>query len=146
LTKYIEKFENKASVQLKNQSIKMINSRQLAQIIGPTLCVMTLSEMINLSIWESNIPSVTYLNGVLLFVGGIAIIRVHNFWVRSWIILITLIGWLTIILGLFRMFFPTANQAGENFFTYLLLISLFIIGLFLVFKGFYPNKNSVDIL
>ena len=122
----------------------MINSRQLAQIIGPTLSVMTISEMINLSIWESNIPSVTFLNGVLLFVGGISIIRVHNFWVRSWIILITLLGWLIIILGLLRMFFPAAQQAGENFSTYLLLTVLFVIGLFLVLKGYYPFKNSSD--
>ena len=122
----------------------MINSRQLAQIIGPTLSVMTLSEMTNLSIWENNIPSVTFLNGVLLFVGGISIIRVHNFWVRNWTILITLIGWLTIILGLLRMFFPTAKQAGENFSTYLLLIFLFIFGLFLSLKGYYPTKNSSD--
>ncbi len=49
--------------------------------------------MINLSIWESNIPSVTFLNGVLLFVGGISVIRVHNFWVRNWTVLITL-NWL----------------------------------------------------
>ena len=122
----------------------MINSRQLAQIIGPTLSVLTISEMINLSIWESNIPSVTFLNGVLLFVGGISIIRVHNFWVRSWTILITLIGWLTVILGLLRMFFPTAKQAGENFSTYLLLTVLFVIGLFLALKGCYPIKNSSD--
>ena len=120
----------------------MINSRQLAQIIGPTLSVMTLSEMINLSIWESNIPSVTFLNGVLLFVGGISIIRVHNFWVRNWTILITLIGWLTIILGLLRMLIPTAKQAGENFSTYLLLTVLFVTGLFLTLKGYYQNKNS----
>lgn len=122
----------------------MINSRQLAQIIGPTLSVMTLSEMINLSIWENNIPSVTFLNGVLLFVGGISIIRIHNFWVRNWTILITLIGWGTIILGLLRMFFPTAKQAAENFSTYLLLVFLFIFGLFLSLKGYYPNKNSSD--
>ena len=120
----------------------MITSRQLAQLIGPTLSVMTLSEMMNLPIWESNIPSVTFLNGVLLFLAGISIIRVHNFWVRSWKILITLIGWLTIILGLLRMFFPAAKQAGENFSTYLLLIALFIIGLFLSLKGYYPNKKS----
>ena len=118
----------------------MINSRQLAQIIGPILSVMTLSEMINLSIWESNIPSVTYLNGVLLFVGGIAIIRVHNFWVRSWIILITLMGWLTAMLGVFRMFFPSAKQASENFSTNLALTTLFVIGLFLTLKGYYPTK------
>lgn len=122
----------------------MINSRQLAQIIGPTLSVMTLSEMINLSIWENNIPSVTFLNGVLLFVAGISIIRVHNFWVRGWIILITLIGWLIIIIGLLRMFFPTAKQAGQNFSTYFLLTVLFVIGLFLTLKGYYPKKNIAD--
>lgn len=122
----------------------MINSRQLAQIIGPTLSVMTISEMINLSIWKSNIPSVTFLNRVLLFVGGISIIRIHNFWDRSWIILITLIGWLTIILGFLRMLFPTAKQAGENLSTYLLLAVLFVIGLFLSLKGYYPIKNGSD--
>lgn len=120
----------------------MINSRQLAQIIGPTLGVMTLSEMINMTIWENNIPSLTFLNGVLLFVCGISIIRVHNFWVHSWTILITLIGWFSIILGLIRMFFPTAKQAGENLSTYLLLTVLFAIGLFLTFKAYYPNKSS----
>lgn len=122
----------------------MINSQQLAQILGPTLSVMTLSEMIKLSIWESNIPSVTYLNGVLLFVGGITIIRVHNFWVRSWIILITLIGWLTAILGLFRMFFPTAKQVGENFSTFVMLTILCVMGIFLTVKGYYPTKKRVD--
>jgi hypothetical protein len=122
----------------------MINSRQLAQIIGPTLSVMTLAEMINLSVWETNIPGVTFLNGVLLFVGGISVIRVHNCWVRSWTILITLIGWLIIILGLLRMFFPTAQQAGENFSTFLLLTVLFVIGFFLTLKGYYPINNSAD--
>jgi hypothetical protein len=122
----------------------MINSRQLAQIIGPTLSVMTLSEMMNLPIWENNIPSITFLNGVLLFVGGISIIRVHNFWVRSWIILITLIGWFILILGLLRMFFPTVKQGGENFSTYLLLTVLFVIGLLLTLKGYYSNKSNAD--
>ncbi len=122
----------------------MIHSRQLAQIIGPTLSLMTLSEMINFSIWQNNIPSVTYLNGVLLFVGGIAIIRVHNYWIRSWIILITMIGWCTIVLGLLRMFFPTANQADEKLSTKLLLTILFVIGLFVTLKGYYTTKNSTD--
>jgi hypothetical protein len=142
--KCIEKFEEKAILVLKNQSNKMIHSRQLAQIMGPTLSVMTLSEMINLSIWESNFPSLIYLNGVLLFIGGIAIIRVHNFWVRSWIILITLTGWLAVLLGLLRMFFPTAKQAAENFSTYVMLTILFVIGLFLTFKGYYPIINRAD--
>lgn len=122
----------------------MITSQQLSQIIGPTLSVMTLAEIINLSIWENKVPSVTFLNGVLLFVGGIAIIRVHNFWIRGWIILVTLTGWLTLLLGLFRMFFPTAKQGGEGLSAYVLLTVLFLVGLFLTFKGYYPQKNNSD--
>ncbi|MFZ4800333.1 MAG: hypothetical protein ACOYMA_22780 [Bacteroidia bacterium] len=122
----------------------MIHSRQLAQIIGPTLSVMTLAEMINLSIWENKIPSVTFLNGALLFVAGVSIIRVHNFWVSSWIVLITLVGWFVLISGLLRMFFPNANQGGENMPTYSFLTVLFLIGLFLTLKGYYPNKSSID--
>jgi len=119
-------------------------TRQLAQIIGPILSVMTLSEMINFSIWEINLPSVTFLNGVLLFAGGISILRVHNLWVLNWPVLITLIGWITIILGSLRMFFPSAQQVSENFPMYLLLAVLFAIGLFLTLKGYYPNKSSSD--
>jgi hypothetical protein len=124
----------------------MINSKQLAQIIGPTLSVMTFSEMINLSIWETNIPTVIYLNGVLLFLGGIAISRVHNFWVRSWTIIITLVGWFSILIGLFRMFFPTATQAAKNFSTYVMLIILCVVGLFLTLKGYYPTEKSANTL
>lgn len=48
----------------------MIHSRQLAQIIGPTLSAMTLSEIKNLSIWESTIPSIAWHNGILFFLEG----------------------------------------------------------------------------
>ncbi len=120
----------------------MINSRQLAQLVGPTLSVMTLAEMVNMSIWENTIPSVTFLNGTLLFVGGISIVRVHNFWARNWTVLLTLIGWLMLLLGLLRMFFPTAKQPEEKFYMYLPLSVLCVVGFFLVVKGFYPIKNS----
>lgn len=120
----------------------MVHSQQLAQIIGPTLSVVALSEMIHLSIWENTIPSITFLNGALLFVGGISIVRVHNFWLRSWPLLITLVGWFTLLLGLLRLFFPTAQQAGEHFSTYVLLSVFFAIGTFLTLKGYYPRKKN----
>jgi uncharacterized membrane protein HdeD (DUF308 family) len=120
----------------------MINSRQLAQLVGPTLSVLTIAEMVNRSIWENAIPSVTFLNGTLLFVGGISIVRVHNFWVRNWTVLLTLIGWLMLLLGLLRIFFPTAKQPEEKFYLYLFLSVLCVVGLFLAVKGYFPNKNS----
>ena len=62
----------------------MTNSKQIAGLICPTLIAFTTSEAMNLHIWAPNIAPVTYLNGTLLFVAGLSIIRVHNYWTRSW--------------------------------------------------------------
>lgn len=41
---------------------------------------LTISEALNLHIWRVNIVPVTYLNGLLLFVAGLSIVRAHNRW------------------------------------------------------------------
>jgi hypothetical protein len=120
----------------------MINSRQLAQLVGPTLSVMTIAEIVNRSIWENAIPSVTFLNGTLLFVGGLSMIRVHNLWVRNWTFLLALTGWLMLLLGVLRMFFPTVEQTDEKIYLYLFLSVLSVVGLLLTVKGYYPTRNS----
>jgi hypothetical protein len=114
----------------------MTNSKQLARLIGPTLVAVTLSEALNLQIWAVNIAPVTYLNGFMLFVAGLAIILVHNHWTRDWPVVVTLVGWAAILGGLFRMFAPQAQQGGRNIATYAVIILLFAVGVFLSFKGY----------
>jgi hypothetical protein len=63
-------------------------------------------------LYDAQIPSVVYLSGVLMFVGGLAIVRAHNHWVRDWTVLVTLSGWFALILGLFRMFAAGLYQRG----------------------------------
>lgn len=120
----------------------MMSSKELSKLIGPTLSVMTLSEMINLSIWRDSIPALIYLNGILLFVAGISIVRVHNHWKKDWTMLITLVGWSSLIAGLYRIFFPRAPQADERTATYAGLIFLFTLGLFLTFKGYTSRSDA----
>jgi hypothetical protein len=119
----------------------MTNSRHIAGLIGPTLIALTTSEAMNLHIWATNIAPVTYLNGLLLFVAGLSIVRAHNRWTRSWPVLVTLTGWCVIFLGLFRMFAPEAQQGGENMPTYAVIIVLFTIGIILTFKT-YGREDS----
>lgn len=126
---------------MQKPNIEMEKSKQLAQLIGPTLSVMTLSEAINLHIWANITPPVVFLNGLLLFVAGISIVRVHNYWKRDWQMGVTLVGWFCIVLGLFRIFLPEAKQAEGNIFSYSLLFILFAIGLSLTFKGYYKEKK-----
>ncbi|WP_435627995.1 hypothetical protein [Candidatus Ferrigenium straubiae] len=119
----------------------MTKSKQLAALIGPTVMVLAASEAMNLRIWAVNIAPITYLNGTILFVAGLAIIRVHNYWGPRWPVMVTLTGWFALLIGLYRMFAPQAQQAGQNFATYVLLAVLFVMGAFLAFKG-YSRKEG----
>ena len=84
----------------------MANSKNIAGLLGPAIVAVTASETVNIHIWAGNSAAGVYLNGAILFVAGLAIIRAHNLWVRGWPVLITLSGWFYLLLGLFRMFFP----------------------------------------
>lgn len=119
----------------------MTNSKKVAGLIGPSIIAITASELLNLHIWAINIPTVTYLNGTLLFIAGLSIVRAHNCWTSGWPILVTLTGWFVILGGLYRMFFPEAQQLAENIPTYIIIIILGVIGIFLTFKA-YSREDS----
>ena len=115
----------------------MENSKNIAGLIGPILMVLSLSECLNFRIWTKVEATVVYLNGLLLFTGGLALIRSHNTWTIDWTISITLIGWLSLTLGLYRMFFPSGKQLERSTFSYLTLGTLFIVGFFLTLKAYF---------
>jgi hypothetical protein len=72
-----------------------MSSKRLAGLVGPALArELTISETVNLDIWKTNFPGLTYLKGTLLFVGGRAIVHAHKVWVRAWPVLLALVGWL----------------------------------------------------
>lgn len=92
----------------------MTNSKQIAGLVGPTLIAILVSEfpLVQPHLYDAQIPPVVYLSGVLLFVGGLAVVRAHNRWQRDWTILVTLSGWSGIALGLLRMFAADRYQRG----------------------------------
>jgi uncharacterized membrane protein HdeD (DUF308 family) len=123
----------------------MTNSKQLAGLIGPTLIALSTSEAINLrtlATANANLPSVVYLNGTLLLVAGLSIIRVHNRW-TGWPVTVTLLGWFAMLGGLIRMFAPVLaqRQVQNTTAVFALLIVLFALGVFLTFKA-YGREDS----
>ena len=124
---------------------KMYESKSLAKIVGPTLIVMTFSEMRiwNPTLYDTQIVPLIYLNGVLLFVAGLAIIKNHNIWTFSWQTILTIVGYFAIILGLFRKFFPQVQQGKfeNNNLIMVIEIILILVGLFLTLKAYYPIKK-----
>jgi uncharacterized membrane protein HdeD (DUF308 family) len=119
----------------------MKKSKHIAKLIGPTIIAVLLSEIrfVQPHLYDAQIPPVVYLSGILLFISGLLIIRSHNHWVRSWPVLITLIGWAALFLGLFRMFIAEGyQQRVQNTSNILLVIEVIglIVGIFLTFKAY----------
>ena len=116
----------------------MVNeiSIQIASILGPVLMIVTSSEYLNFKIWKNVDPTVVTLNGLILLICGLVIVRFHNLWNLNWTLVITVLGWLLFLAGVFRLFVPSAKQAKENTFTKIFLVVLFLIGGFLTFKSY----------
>jgi hypothetical protein len=124
---------------------KLEKSKSIAKIVGPTLTVMVFSELRlwNPTLYDTQIVPLIYLNGVLLFVAGLAIVNSHNVWIYGWQIVITLIGYMAIIVGLFRMLFPQIQKTEFDNNTSILIVEivLMLIGIFLTFKAYFPTKK-----
>jgi hypothetical protein len=90
----------------------MGTSKILAALIGPTLLATAAMLLLNLGAMPAIVeglaksPMLIVLAGYAAFVPGLAIVYFHNRWAFGWPLFITLIGWLSLIVGLIRMLFP----------------------------------------
>ena len=120
----------------------MATSKQMAGLVGPTIVAMVVSEfpLVQPHLYDAQIPPVVYLSGTLMFVGGLAIVRAHNRWVRDWTVLVTFSGWFFLILGLFRMFAAGTYQrssASTSATVFMVLEgTLAILGLVMTYKAY----------
>ena len=126
----------------------MTTSKWIAGLMGPTFVAMAAALLINLNSMPelteeiSHEPMLILVSGTLLFIAGLAILRVHNRWVADWSTVVTVLGWLAILAGLVRMLFPVelatvipgigqrSDVIGPALVVFLLL------GIFLTYKAF----------
>lgn len=107
---------------------------------------MVLSELKlwNATLYDTQIVPLVYLSGVLMFVAGLSIVRKHNIWIWGWQTLITIIGWLGLLLGVLRMFLPqmyTAKFKNDQS-AFVVELILIFIGIFLTIKAYLPTNKT----
>jgi hypothetical protein len=91
-------------------------SRFIAKLTGPVLLAMGAGMLLNGAIFhpmtEEFLASYAfiYLSGLLVLPLGIAVLLVHNVWAPDWRVIITLLGWLAMIGGVFRIVYPQLVQ------------------------------------
>ena len=94
----------------------MQTSIYLAKLMGPVFLVVGLGLLLNAKTYrklaEEFLASTAliYLSGVLLMLGGVALLLAHNVWTLDWPLLITLLGWLGVIGGAGRIIVPQGMQ------------------------------------
>ncbi len=126
----------------------MNTSRFIARLIGPLFLVMGLGTLIEGDLvralsqeFLSNV-SLIYLAGMLTLVGGLAIVNVHNVWEANWRVIITILGWLSVIGGVIRLLLPEKVQAlGASMLTHphAMIISgavILVVGVILCWTGY----------
>lgn len=125
----------------------MHDSKQIAGLVGPIIVAMLVSEfpLVQPHLYDAQIPPVVYLSGVLMFAGGLAIVRAHNRWAPNWTVLVTLAGWFFLALGLFRMFAASLYQrsAANTSATVFMVLEgiLLVLGLIMTFKAYCRGKK-----
>jgi hypothetical protein len=126
----------------------MTTSKTIAALLGPTLIAIAASIFINLNVWPAVVdqafhnPALVFVTGYPLFVAGLTIVYFHNRWTRSWPVVVTVLGWLTLVSGLSRILFPTrlagiATSATQT--TSVMPIAALVtlaVGAFLSFKAY----------
>lgn len=88
------------------------NAMGLASIFGPLLMILGIwmlfyhENMVKVCTSCKNTPSVQYLWGVVNMLIGLTILTEYNFWAWNLPLLVTLLGWLTLIRGVMALFVP----------------------------------------
>mgnify|MGYP000176752315 CR=1 FL=1 len=121
----------------------------LAKLIGTYMVIVAVGFLVNRNIYQrliddfSKSPALTYMGAVLAIITGLLIVMVHNVWVISWPVIITIFGWLGLIKGILLVVFPDSvirlayiYQRRPGLLTANLIIFL-LLGIVLVFKGYF---------
>lgn len=86
--------------------------------------------------------ALVFLGGMIALVIGVVIILTHNVWVANWTVMITVIGWLGLIKGIWMIVFPNSvskfmqvYQKNESLPIIHSIVAL-VLGAVLTFFGF----------
>lgn len=120
----------------------------IAKIIGVIYLAFGIGLLFNkefyLNAFKDILTNSSYLilGGFLAILFGILIIEYHNIWINSWIVIITIVGWIALIKGIVLLAFPRLISiykpiVTSNLFYKIITPLVLIFGFILVYLSFY---------
>ena len=127
----------------------------LSRLIGLYCIVIALSMMTRRQATVETVtallqnPSMMLIVGIITLTAGLAVVLAHNIWSGgALVVVVTLVGWITLIKSLFFLFLPPEMEAGlflgqlhyrQLFYMYT-AISL-LLGVYLTYGGFKSRSS-----
>ena len=123
----------------------------LAQVIGCFVFLVSLAMLVHsarckkiMHDFLADHTMVAFSGNVSLLLGLLLVVS-HNVWMSGWPVLITLIGWVLLLQGLMRIFFPEnfvkmmkdlMNKTGYSLMCWVWLL----VGIYLIWAGFSQGQ------
>jgi hypothetical protein len=120
-------------------------SNFLAELWGITIIVVSFVFLISPKFLERLLvdtenKTTMFLWGITTLIIGLMMIVVHNVWTLDWRLVITILGWLTLLKGLDLLLLPKRMRRRwlntENWQWKVIFVFLLLSGLLLTFLGF----------
>jgi hypothetical protein len=89
----------------------MLTSTFIAKLMGPILLAVAIAILIDQKAMRAMAKeflgsrALIFIFGIVDLLLGLVLVLVHNVWVMDWRVIITLIGWISIVRGLVRILF-----------------------------------------
>jgi uncharacterized protein YjeT (DUF2065 family) len=121
----------------------------IARIFGLCYLVIGVGLLLNQKFWREVIEdfsknaATVLFGGIFALVVGVVIVLTHNVWVGNWTVIITIIGWIALIKGIWIIVFPSTvskfMQAYWKNESILLVQSIgaLVFGVVLTYFGFF---------
>jgi hypothetical protein len=126
----------------------------IARLVGSILVVIGVGVLLNLQHYVALVeeavrsPTLIYIVGLLALAGGLAILNAYRAWTADWRVVVTVLGWLMVIGGVFRIVPPrlTAGLAAAIYSGSLAMtiagMTILVVGGYLSFEGYRRQHKT----
>ena len=127
----------------------------IARLLGPLFTTIGVGMLTNSDTYRQigqqflSTYAIIYLSGIILLLMGLTILNVHPRWTPDWRSVITAVGWVFTVAGVWRLIAPQfvpfvggAILANKNFFVGAGFV-LVTLGGFIIYKGYAPSAPEI---
>ena len=110
-------------------------------VVGPIVKEVRRKPFAEACARASESPTAVFVIGALLFIVSTAFVLTHSVWVADWRLVVTLIGWLMLVVSLLQIFVPQSmvwpmRVLPNAKYRFVLDLAQLLVGLYLLYWGF----------